>query len=57
MTAVDKSKNAVVYQTKIKDLLAAKVLPEKHQGHPESYKQFLENELRIVTNQIEKVKA
>lgn len=30
--------------------------PEKHQSHPQTYKAFLENEIRLVSSQLEKAK-
>lgn len=49
----DKLIKLTKYQSEIKDKLSSTSVPEKHKGHPESYKGFLKNELRLVTNQIE----
>ncbi len=43
------------YRDKLKDRLAAEV-PNKHVGHPDSYKAFLKNELRLIELKIEAAK-
>ncbi len=43
------------YADNIRNRLSAG-LPEKHKGHPETYKRFLQNELSAVTAKIEEMK-
>lgn len=45
----------VKYQNELKGRLGSEV-PEKHITHPVSYKRFLLNELRIVTDKLESAK-
>lgn len=52
MLTKEKLANLVKYQSQLKDRLSAPT-PEKHIGHPKTYKQFLERELKTVTSQLE----
>ncbi len=52
----EKLTSLVKYQSSLKERLNSIVLPEKHTHRPESYKHFLKNELRLVTNKIEAAK-
>lgn len=45
-----------VYKQLIEGRVASPV-PEKHIGHPETYRAYLANELRVVTAQIESLKV
>lgn len=53
--AKDKMSNLVTYQQELKYKLTGPV-PTKHTNHPETYKAFLKNELRIVEAKIEQLK-
>jgi len=53
--AKDKMFNLVTYQSELKSKLTSAV-SEKHKNNPETYKAFLNNELRIVNNKIEALK-
>jgi hypothetical protein len=52
---LEKEKALKKYLENLKNRLSAKV-PEKHESHPESYKQFLEREIKIVESALEKAK-
>jgi len=54
--AKDKLSNLVTYQQELKYKLTGPV-PSKHTNHPETYKAFLKNELRIVESKIEQLKS
>lgn len=50
-----KLKQLVKYQEVIKQKLEDST-PAKHSSHPETYKAYLANEMRIVTDQINAIK-
>jgi hypothetical protein len=52
---LEKEKSLKKYLESLKDRLSAKV-PEKHESHPKSYKQFLEREIEIVESTLKKAK-
>ena len=52
--AKDKMSNLVTYQQELKYKLTGPV-PTKHTNHPETYKAFLKNELRIVESKLDYV--
>ncbi len=51
----DKKESLVKYQTQLANKLTDKV-PSKHEGHPETYKEYLKRELQSVTDQLEAAK-
>ena len=51
----DVLKKALAYLNQQKDRLSAPV-PEKHVGHPETYRQYLRNEIKAKEAQIEALK-
>lgn len=54
--AKDKLSNLVTYQQELKYKLSSSQVSSKHKDHPETYKAFLDNELRIVNNKIQQLK-
>lgn len=51
----EKLNSLVKYQSSLKDRLTSDI-PKKHTHRPDSYKHYLKNELRLVTNKIEAAK-
>lgn len=51
----DKMVKLVKYQVELKDKLSGAV-PPKHTGHPETYKKFLQHELKMVTSALDAAK-
>lgn len=51
----DRLNSLLKYATGLKDRLDAPI-PEKHKGHPESYKNFLKHEISLAERKIEALK-
>lgn len=51
----DKVNKLQKYADDIKSRLSSAV-PEKHKNHPDTYKRFLDNELKTVTSQLDRLK-
>lgn len=51
----DKMVKLVKYQVELKEKISG-VVPPKHTGHPETYKKFLQHELKMVTNALDAAK-
>lgn len=49
-------KRLTTYKAKIQDMMSAPI-PEKHKGHPETYKAYLQKELDFVNILIEKARG
>lgn len=52
---MEKLKRLNTYLQKMNDKLNDKIVPEKHKDHPESYKRFLNNEIRMTKLQIDAI--
>lgn len=52
---MDKLKALTKYQSDLKDRLSNPT-PEKHKNNPKTYKNFLDNELRLVNIKLENLK-
>lgn len=48
----EKLSKLTVYLSNMKDKLSAKT-PSKHEGHPDTYRRFLQNEIATVSKQLE----
>ena len=51
----DKLVKLEAYKQKLEDRLSSPT-PDKHKDHPASFKAFLKNELRLVSNMLERIR-
>ncbi len=52
----EKQASLTKYKNQLADKLASSVVPVKHEGHVNEYKQFLRHELNAVTKQLDAAK-